>query len=105
MRRVGSCARRAGAVTVGMFDSLYDRDDNEWQTKAYTRSLDEFRVGDLLPDLLTGEPTDYQVDILGGDGPCRHSLATVRDNRLVAIDVERDPRLPLVDYGGGVAAE
>jgi hypothetical protein len=90
---------------MGMFDSLYDGDgyDHEWQTKAYYRNLDEYRIGDQMPDCVGGEPApvDYQVEVLGGPEN-DHSLATIVGGVLVGIHPARDDRLPLVNYGGHV---
>lgn len=85
---------------MGMFDSLYDQRGTEWQTKAFRCLLDRYRIGDELP----GPPIDYQVEILGGDNSKKasyDSYATIRAGTLEAIDVPRDPTLPLMDYFGG----
>lgn len=87
---------------MGMFDSLYDQRDNEWQTKAYNCELDCYGLGDRLPPIV-GVPDDYQVEVLGdGDRPreFRYAFATVRDGLLMAVGVDRDPSLPRVNYSG-----
>ena len=80
---------------MGMFDSLYDKHGNQWQTKAFDCLLANYDIGDSIPgdDL----PASYQVEVLGDT----ESYATVRDGVLVAVPAERDPSLPLVDYYGG----
>lgn len=88
---------------MGMFDSLYEGTretyDREWQTKAYSRNLDCYWVGDEMPPL-EGLMT-YQVEIAGGpDGECIDSLATVVDGVLVDIDNERAHTMPLFNYSG-----
>lgn len=85
---------------MGMFDSLYDAKSNEWQTKAFDCDLDNYGIGDPIP--ADGALT-FQVEILGErDGGFPWSLATVRNGVLEAVDVDRDPTLPLVGYSGGV---
>jgi hypothetical protein len=34
---------------MGMFDSFYDAQDNDWQTKAFGRSLAQWSIGDAIP--------------------------------------------------------
>lgn len=86
---------------MGMFDSLYDAQSNEWQTKAFDRLLDSYGIGDEVP---TYGVTTFQVEILGGtdEPPFIQSLATIRDGRLVSLPDERDESLPLMDYSGFV---
>jgi len=82
-----------------MFDSLYDVDGNEWQTKAYHNLLDNYLIGDRIT---AGPPFTYQVKVLGGDEPpFTYSHATIRDGVLAAVPADRDPNLPLLDYHGG----
>lgn len=86
---------------MGFFDSLYDANGDEWQTKAYGRGMRRFEIGDKLP----AAPLDHQVEVLGGPrGPrwdqSRDSFATVRNCHLDALPVERDESLPLLDYTG-----
>lgn len=86
---------------MGMFDSLYDASNEEWQTKAFDCVLDRFRVGDPMPDV---DKPDYQVEILGGRGTnpreFLESYATIRDDSLTSINDPRDETLPMRDYGG-----
>lgn len=84
---------------MGMFDSLYDSEGNEWQTKAYYCELDRFREGDILP----GPPFSYQLEILGGPGDkaSRGAVATVFEGILFKVPDERNSKVPLMDYGGG----
>ena len=84
---------------MGMFDSILDDENNDWQTKAFECLLNEFRVGDPMPD---APFATYQVEVLGGDGhEFIDSYATVRDGVLATVDTTRDERLPLLDYFGG----
>lgn len=85
-----------------MFDSLIDPKGREWQTKAFDRELAWWRVGDTIPnDCLA----TFQVEIYGGGRDAwRESYATVRDNVLIAVDAERDPALPLIDWAGTLVA-
>lgn len=86
---------------MGMFDSLYDADGNEWQTKAFDCGLYSYRAGDVLPDDETGPITDYQVRVIG-DGPdYAMNYATVHQGALTEVPAERDPTSPLLDYHGG----
>lgn len=96
---------------MGMFDSFYAtpgyEHEHEWQVKAYSCNLDTWHVGDRLPDADPGFLETYQVEVIGGcaaGGPCdaRWSFATVVDNVLTAVPVDRDPALPLMSYGGGL---
>lgn len=83
---------------MGMFDSLYDKDRTEWQTKAFGCVLASYQLGDALP----GPPIDYQLDICGGPhGAYEDSHATIRGGILEALDVPRDHSLPFMDYHGG----
>lgn len=85
---------------MGMFDSLYDSDNNEWQTKAFGCALTEYNIGDRLPAL----PADFQVEVFGGPSgqASRDAYATIRGGVLIAVPVERDASLPLMDYYGRV---
>lgn len=82
-----------------MFDSMYDADGNEWQTKAYGCDLASFRVGDALP---SPEAASYQVEILGGphDSDPIDSYATILHGVLVSINNPRNSSLPMLDYHG-----
>jgi hypothetical protein len=84
---------------MGMFDSLYDDQGNEWQTKAYGCNLSRFQIGDKVPAL----PVAYQVRVLGGPGAgLQSSWATIRDGRVSEVPAKRDKSLPAVDYFGNV---
>lgn len=85
---------------MGMFDSLYDADGNEWQTKAFDCNLDRYEVGDVM----LASVDDFQVEVLGGVRglPSQDSFATVRGRRLAAVPDQRDESLPLMDYHGYV---
>lgn len=88
---------------MGMFDSLYDEQGREWQTKAFGNVLAEYRTGELLP----GPPFAYQFKILGGGNfeegeKFMDAFATAdEDGRLASFPDERDVTLPLLDYHGG----
>lgn len=85
---------------MGMFDSMYDADGDEWQTKAFHCELDRYTIGDELPFIGTNT---YQVEILGGpSNPTGYleSYATIRGNVLTSLDDDRDETLPLLDYHG-----
>lgn len=88
---------------MGMFDSLYDAEGREWQTKAYARILDQVEIGEVMPDPEDAPAFDsYQVEVLGGVyGEYVWSLATIRDHMLVAVPDERIEDLPLVGYSSG----
>lgn len=84
---------------MGMFDRMYDADGNEWQTKAFGRTLDEWSVGDNIPT----EVPDFQVECMAEiDGEFVHSFATVLDCKLAELPAERQPALTLISYGGGI---
>lgn len=91
---------------MGMFDSFYDANGDEWQTKAFDCLLDVYRIGERVPPLAGRRSllTDYQVEIMGGPIPSgnRDSFVTVRNRVVDAIDVPRDTTLPLVTYHGEV---
>lgn len=90
---------------MGMYDSLYDADGHDWQTKAYDCELERFQIGDRLPP--TDYPaTTYQVEVLGDPEPGTfiETFATIRDRVLESVPVERDESLPLIDYFGGMIA-
>lgn len=93
---------------MGMFDSFYDTDNSEWQTKAYHCVLAEYKIGDSITgDFPDSYPATYQVEVLGGtdDDPYQDSLATIRDGVVASINDPRDPSLPLLDYSGHLIAE
>ena len=84
---------------MGTFDSFYDEEGNEWQTKAFDCNLDDYRCGDLLPSVIG----DYQVEVFGGpDGQEVDGLAYVNADVLTNVPVERDPSLPLIGYLGDI---
>lgn len=87
---------------MGMFDSLFDGEGREWQTKAFECDLDEYRLGDRI---ISDSVASYQVEVLHtvGSWPNREHIdafATIERGVLVAIGVPRDERLPLLDYSG-----
>ncbi|WP_336698160.1 hypothetical protein [Curtobacterium sp. USHLN213] len=83
---------------MGMFDSMIDADGREWQTKAFGRALERWRVGDQVP----ADDSDFQARVLGDEAfGYKYALATVRDGVLTEVPAERDPLLLLVDYQGG----
>ena len=83
---------------MGMFDSLYDEDDTEWQTKAFERVLAQYNIGDVID---SDFPVTYQVEVIGGKGEgFTRSNATIFCGVLAEVDVPRDPLLPLIDYSG-----
>ena len=85
---------------MGMFDSLYDEDGTEWQTKAFERILAQYNIGDVIN---SDFPVTYQVEVFGGKGDgFNHSHATIFYGVLVEVDVPRDTRLPLIDIGGAL---
>lgn len=92
---------------MGMFDSFYDAQDREWQTKAFDRNLDVWRVGDEFP---ADGCVSFQVEVIGdahgstfdGTYRTRDALVTVRDNVVAEVPAERDHTLPLVAYSGGL---
>jgi len=79
---------------MGMFDSFYDTAGDEWQTKALSRSLDQYGIGDDVP----GPRADYQMKVLGDAG---YAYATIREGALASLPDERDASLPLRDYFDG----
>ena len=82
-----------------MFDSFYDEEGNEWQTKAFDCRMKQYRCGDLLPSVIG----DYQVEVFGGPaGEKEDGLAYINADVLTAIPVEGDTSLPLLDYWGDV---
>lgn len=84
---------------MGMFDSLYDTKNGEWQTKAYSRALDRYDIGDKIDASIES----YQVEVLGEvEGNFEYSFATVRDGILVAVPAERDYTLTRRNYSGDV---
>lgn len=95
---------------MGMFDSFYDSDDNDWQTKAYENVLAQFRQGDELPPLEEHpDLTDYQVEVLGcmpvfelGVPKRRYvdSFTTVIGGKVHEINADRDHQYPRINYDG-----
>ncbi len=84
---------------MGMFDSFYDAKGNEWQTKAFGRSLRRWGLGDEIPG---AAPIDFQVEVFGGPryGSSEDALATLSEGRVVAVPDQRHYGLPLLDYNG-----
>ena len=83
---------------MGMFDSFYDADGNEWQTKAFGCNLDRYTSNDNVPASID----DFQVEVLGGmrGAKSQDALATIRDRKLSKVPDVRDESLPLMDYHG-----
>lgn len=92
---------------MGMFDSLYDDAGREWQTKAFDCNLDEYRIGDSIE---ADSALSFQVEVISGVGTFPNysldeSFATFRDGVLVSVGDERDDRLVLVGYSGGIVTD
>lgn len=82
---------------MGMFDSLYDAKDGEWQTKAYANLLQEYEIGDKID----ASDATYQVEVLGEvEGEHVYSFATVEKGILIAVPAERNPAMRLRNYSG-----
>lgn len=92
---------------MGMFDSFYDGNGNEWQTKAYFCNLNQYLVGEAVPLVEPYDLPTYQVEVLGGfdEVPYTESFATVRNGFLTAVPAERDSSLPLLNYSGHLIEE
>lgn len=90
---------------MGMFDSFYDQDDRDWQTKAFDCDLEVWRVGD--PFSVDGSGA-FQVEVIGdgrridGRYTTTDSFVTIADGVVVEVPADRDHRLPLVGYSGGL---
>lgn len=83
---------------MGMFDSMIDARGREWQTKAFGRTLERWRIGDRVP----ADDADFQAKVIGDEAfGYEYALVTVRGGVLTEVPAERDPQLLLVDYGGG----
>lgn len=81
---------------MGMFDSFYDAEGGEWQTKALGRVLSRWDIGDPVQ-----VPFDCQMEALGEvDGEFVYGLATIREGVLRQVPAARDHTLPLIPYGG-----
>lgn len=92
---------------MGMFDSFIAPDGQEWQTKAFDRQLDVWRVGDPFP---ADGCVSFQAEVIGSEGSTLggtyrslDAFVTVRDNVVTEIPATRDPARPLVGYAGGLA--
>ena len=84
---------------MGMFDSFYDQNGDEWQTKAMDCNLDVYDIGDRL----TEPPGDFQMEVIGpcGNGGSAWAWVTIREGVVAEVGVERDPSLVAIGYGGG----
>ena len=83
---------------MGMFDSLYDAEGREWQTKALACLLTRYEIGDEIE----GPPIDHQMQVLGdGESNWCWGYATIRGGRLVEINRGRDITLSLREYSSG----
>lgn len=84
---------------MGMFDSLFNEQGHEYQTKAFDCELDEYQIGD--PIVCDG-PASFQVEVLGGPeyNSIIDAFATVTGGTLSAVGVDRDKRYPLLNYSG-----
>jgi hypothetical protein len=80
---------------MGMFDSFYDADGIEWQTKALRCLLESYEIGDAVPCGLT----DHQIKVFSFP-PSRNGYATLRNGFLVSVGLGREGSLPLMDYFG-----
>lgn len=82
---------------MGMFDSLYDANGEEWQTKAYACLLDQYEIGDKID----ASDATYQVEVLGEvEGEWVDSFATVENGILTAVPANRNPAMRLHNYSG-----
>lgn len=91
---------------MGMLDSIYDANGDEWQTKAFGCSLRCWKVGGPLDE---AEGGSFQVEVLGGpfapigeESRIVDGLATVRAGVIEAVPADRDYSLPLMNYSGHV---
>jgi hypothetical protein len=87
---------------MGMFDSFYDAEGLEWQSKALACLLNRYDIGDDVP----GPPIDYQMELIGGydearPDRCYWVFATIRDGRLADLPCDRDTALPVLAYSSG----
>ena len=84
---------------MGMFDSFYDENGDEWQTKAMDCNLDVYDIGDRL----TEPPGDFQMEVIGGplESGCEWAWVTVRGGVVAEVGVKRDPSLMAIGYSGG----
>ena len=82
---------------MGMFDSFYDAQGREWQTKALGRSLHRWEIGDAVPVQF-----DCQLEAIGRHDATgvRVMLATIKSGQLTHVGATRDESLPLIPYGG-----
>jgi hypothetical protein len=82
---------------MGMFDSFYDAQGREWQTKALGKSLHRWGIGDPVPLNF-----DCQIEAIGGRDASgvRVMLATIKGGALTHVGRTRDETLPLIPYGG-----
>lgn len=84
---------------MGMFDSFYDENDGEWQTKAFGRSLHRWDIGETVAP----SGISCQVEAIGverSEHDYAFGLATIRGGVLIAVPDERDESLTLIPYGG-----
>ncbi|HEU5223119.1 MAG TPA: hypothetical protein VFU07_05485 [Candidatus Lumbricidophila sp.] len=84
---------------MGMYDTIIDANGRQWQTKAFTRLLRRFTIGDQTP-----LPGDCQVYVVASDDDVTHpnfddAFATIRAGVLTEVPADRDLALPLV-YAG-----
>ncbi len=88
---------------MGMFDSLYDSEGREWQTKAFNRALATFDIGSIITGL---QADNCQVEVLAHiDGNFVRSYATIINGRLSEVPAKRDESLPLFSYSGSLREE
>lgn len=86
---------------MGMFDSIYDGDGREWQTKALDCTLKRYAPGDAIP----GPLFDYQMKVIsgwleGGKG-LDYGYALIHNGNLMDVLHEPDEFLQTLDYPGG----
>lgn len=81
---------------MGMFDSLYDTNGNEWQTKYFDQVLATYHIGDRVPQ--QGACTNYQIEVIGQCPDYTRTYATVHNEVLHGVPVDRDPTLPLLGH-------
>lgn len=86
---------------MGMYDSIIDSEGNHWQTKAFSRTLESWSIGE---EINGAHPLPFQVEVLGSDinvdGDFVESFATIRETRIAAVPSDRDESLPLLRYDG-----
>lgn len=86
---------------MGMFDSFYDNNGNEWQTKAFDCTLASTEITERVPEQRHGglnvTTGAHQVECIGDS---RDGWLQFEDGYFIDVTTQPVPGVPAYDYFG-----